>query len=53
MDTQNIKMKYAWLPRKVRTWRRNSSWAMIWLQEYYVDGNKEYCLRLGKLAYEY
>ena len=45
-----MKTHYAWLPTKVQTWR--GTYASIWLQEYYEQHGKKYCLHLNCLAEE-
>jgi hypothetical protein len=53
-----IQKRYAWLPTIVDTWRSSPTKAIIWLQEYYVQkyyvqDSKPYCLRLGTFSHEF
>jgi hypothetical protein len=49
-----IYKKYAWLPTKVKTWRPRGSYAIVWMQEYYICDDREYsyCMRIGKFSKE-
>lgn len=48
-----VQKKYAWFPIVVDTWRPRGSRAIIWLQEYYVQYYRPYCLRLGTFSHEF
>lgn len=60
------KRKFAWLPTIVWTWRPTPSEAVIWLQEYFIEGvdqfaplngkpslGEKYCNRLGLFSIEF
>lgn len=44
--------KYAWLPKKVKTWRRSPTYAIIWLQPFFKTDEHCYCLKIGRFSKE-
>lgn len=45
--------KFAWLPKYVKTWRPKGTYAVVWLQYYFVDKSGFYCKHLGFFSYEF
>lgn len=48
-----IIVKYALFPKIVKTWRPKGTKAIVWLQKYYINEDGPYCLKLGRMSYEF
>lgn len=47
------KIKFAWIPTLVYTWRKSPTEAIIWMQHYKKRGRNKYCDYLGFFSYEF
>lgn len=48
-----IIIKYAFLPKIVKTWRPKGTKAIIWFQHYNINKDGAYCLKLRRFSYEF